>query len=390
MDAILIEQLPASRRSLRLAVVTETWPPESNIVARSLARLVAGLRERNHEIQLIRPKQVGNLPAAGDWDELLTGSVPLPRYPNLKLGLPAKRALIAQWTLRRPDVVHVATEGPLGWSALQAAQKLRIPLCSAFSTQLQGDGLRHGLGWLKKPIIAYLRKFHQRSMLTLVSNEPMRLELIAAGFRNLRVLPRGIDCRQFDPARRSEALRQSWGASPQTPVLLHVGSWGGEANLAPLVAAGKLVRQRRPGARLVLVGDGPQRKALRQQLPDAIFVGRLADADLATCHASADLYLHPNLIESSGSLLAAMASGLPVVAFDHPAAAPYLRHGSDGLLANLSHSDDFALRVGELIALHGHDRARFHALGRNARQRAETLDWPVLVGQLEGLLLSLF
>lgn len=390
MDAILIEQLPASRRALRLAVVTETWLPESNVVARSLARLVAGLRERNHEIQLIRPKQVGGLPAGGDWDELLTGGVPLPRYPNLKLGLPAKRALIAQWTLHRPDVVHVATEGPLGWSALQAAQKLRIPLCSAFSTQLH-EGPGYGLGWLKKPIIAYLRKFHQRSLLTLVPNEQTRLELITAGFRNLKVLARGIDCRQFDPAWRNEALRQSWGAGPQTPVLLHVGPWGGDGNLAPLVAACQAVRQRRPGARLVLVGDGPQRKRLRQQLPDAIFVGRLSDEALASCHASADLYLHAALDErSAGGLLAAMASGLPVLAFDTPAAAQYVRHGSDGLLAGFGRNEDFTLRAGELIDLHGNDPERYQALRRNARLRAETFDWACLVGQFETQLFSLF
>ena len=122
MSPVAIEQYPAQRRSLRLAVVTETYPPEINGVALSLGRMVNGLRERNHDIQLIRPRQLpGDQPAKHQgFDELLTGGLPIPRYPNLRLGLPAKRILINQWLHQRPDLVHIITEGPLGWSALQA------------------------------------------------------------------------------------------------------------------------------------------------------------------------------------------------------------------------------------------------------------------------------
>ena len=162
MEPILVEQLPASRRCLRLAVVTETYPPEVNGVALSLSRFVEGLRERNHEIQLIRPRQaLLDLPARRErFDEMLTFGMPIPRYPDLKMGLPAKRALIKQWTLKRPDLVHIVTEGPLGWSALQAALKLKIPVCSDFRTNFHAYSLHYGIGWLKKPIVAYLRKFH--------------------------------------------------------------------------------------------------------------------------------------------------------------------------------------------------------------------------------------
>ena len=87
---------------------------------------------------------------------MLTGGVPIPRYPNLKMGLPAKRALIKQWTLHRPDIVHIVTEGPLGWSALQAALKLKIPVCSDFRTNFHTYSLHYGIGWLKKPIVRLL------------------------------------------------------------------------------------------------------------------------------------------------------------------------------------------------------------------------------------------
>jgi glycosyltransferase involved in cell wall biosynthesis len=392
MDSFLIEQLPAGRRSLRLAVVTETWPPAANEVAATLARHVEGLRQRNHEVQLIRPRQAGAERPASDsgFAELLTGGIPIPRYPNLKLGLPAKRALIKQWTLRRPDVVHLATEGPLAWSALQAALKLKLPVCSDFRSNLQAYRLHYGLGWLRKPIVAYLRKFHNRTHLTLVSSEQMRNELAGAGFRNLRVLPRGVDSALFDPVRRSETLRQAWGATAETPVLLHVGPLAVERNLEVLAATFAAVRRRRPGARLVLVGDGPYRAPLRSQLPEAIFAGHLEGEPLAVHYASADLLLFPGLGERCGGVpLEAMASGLPVVAFDQAAPGECLRHGSDGLLAGHGRGDEFAACADELVDLHGRAREHFMALGRNARQAARNQDWSTVAGQLESLLLSL-
>ena len=248
MDNILIEQLPASRRSLRLAIVTETFPPEVNGVAITLSRFVDGLRERNHDIQLIRPRQ-GQAEQASrqhGFAEMLTGSLPIPRYPNLRMGMPAKRMLVRQWSLKRPDLVHIVTEGPLGWSALQAAHKLKIPVTSDFRTNFHAYSLHYGVGWLKKPIVSYLRKFHNRTLLTMVPTEHMRAELAAGGFRNLRVVARGVDTQLFNPGRRSEALRRQWGVQPDTPVVVHVGRLAAEKNLEALATAFVAVRQRRP------------------------------------------------------------------------------------------------------------------------------------------------
>ena len=114
---------------LRIAMVTETYPPEVNGVARTVSEMVEGLRLRGHSIQLVRPRQNGADRAFldGNLEEVLGRGIAIPRYPQLKLGLPARRALWRQWSLRRPDVVHIATEGPLGWSALAAARALDLP-----------------------------------------------------------------------------------------------------------------------------------------------------------------------------------------------------------------------------------------------------------------------
>src|SRR5690606_8607660 len=126
-----------SRRTLQLAVVTETWPPEVNGVAMSIARLVAGLRQRGHVVELVRPcpGSVATLAAGARQPfstavdaEILTGSLPIPRYPDLRMGVPSARRLAAHWRRQPPGLVHIATEGPLGWSALRAARALRLPV----------------------------------------------------------------------------------------------------------------------------------------------------------------------------------------------------------------------------------------------------------------------
>lgn len=392
MEPILIEQLPASKRFLRLAIVTETYPPDINGVAISLSRFVDGLRERNHEIQLIRPRQGQAEQGAQStgFDEVLTDGIPIPRYPNLKMGLPAKRPLIKQWILRRPDLVHIVTEGPLGWSALQAALKLKIPVCSDFRTNFHAYSRHYGIGWLKKPIVAYLRKFHNRTLLTMVPTEQMRAELAAAGFHNLRVVARGVDTQLFNPSRRSESLRREWGVMPDTPVVLHVGRLAAEKNLAALTAAYLAIRQQQPHARLVLVGDGPEEKALRNRLPEAIFAGTRRGEDLATHYASGDFFLFPSLTETFGNVtLEAMASGLPLVAYDYAAAAQHVRHGVNGLLAGFGRTQEFTAMAKELAAKHASEPQGFQAMGRNARLTAEALDWKCVVQQLETLMFSI-
>jgi glycosyltransferase involved in cell wall biosynthesis len=270
-DPIVFEDLPGVRRSLRVAVVTETYPPEVNGVSVTAARFVDGLRARGHEIQLIRPRQAQD--AEKQLNEVLVRGLSIPSYPALKMGLPARRTLEQLWTLRRPDVVQIVTEGPLGWSALRAAEKLKLPAVSDFRTNFHAYSAHYGVGWLKKPIAAYLRKFHNRTLFTFVPTDALRQELAAIGFRGLRVIARGVDTRLFDPARRSDALRAQWGAGPADPVLLHVGRLAAEKNLPCLAAAYAAAKARVPATKLVLVGDGPERRALQARFPEAVFAG---------------------------------------------------------------------------------------------------------------------
>lgn len=400
---LVVENHPAARRSLRVAFVTETYPPEVNGVAMTVARLVQGLHDRNHDVQLVRPRQQGG--AAGDttgattgataadadppprFHEVLMRGLPIPRYPHLRMGVPSKKQLVQLWSTHRPDVVHVATEGPLGFSALQAARHLKLPVTSDFRTNFHAYSQHYGIGWLRKPIMAYLRKFHNRCAVTMVPTEPLRQELQRAGFRHVAVVARGVDTRLFTPDRRSAELRAQWGVGPDDLVVACVGRLAAEKNLGLLVATFEAIRRDEPRARLLLVGDGPLRAELAARVPDAVFAGQRRGDDLAAHYASADLFCFPSQTETFGNVTTeAMASGLPVVAYDYAAAAQLMRSGDNGVLVPFGDEGAFTLAALQLA----HSTARRQALGRAARVRALAQDWDdVLLRFEQQLLLAL-
>jgi glycosyltransferase involved in cell wall biosynthesis len=382
---LLVEDLPATQAHLRIAVVTETYPPEINGVAITLKRVVDGLRTQNHTVQLVRPRQAKEvhqgMPMMGD-DVLMRG-MPIPRYPHLQLGLPSRKQLEPLWTLKRPDVVHIATEGPLGWSALRVARKLRIPVTSDFRTDFHAYSSHYGVGWLTKPIMGYLKRFHNQTLTTMVPTRSLADRLAGAGFERLKVVARGVDIAHFDPALRSTSLRASWGVEPHTPVLMCVGRLAKEKNLPLLIRAYAQVKLIRPDVKLALVGDGPIRSELQARVPDAIFTGTLTRDSLAIHYASADIFGFPSQSETFGNVvLEAMASGLAVVAFDYAGAADNIQHDLNGLLAPFDNEEAFVRLVVELAQ----DNAQLARLRSAARSAALGCDWQTIIGQIESVM----
>ncbi len=379
---IICQQLPAARKTLRVAVVTETYPPEVNGVAMTISRMIAGLQQRDHQIQLIRPRQHSRDYAASTpgFEEVLQRGVAIPNYDSLKMGLPAKQALLRLWALQRPDLVHIVTEGPLGWSALAAAIKLKIPCSSDFHTNFHSYSKHYGIGWLKKPIVAYLRKFHNKASCTLVPTSAMLEDLEKHGYLNLRVVARGVDTRLFNPDKRSARLRKQWGIKPQQPVALYVGRLAPEKNLPLVLQAYTAMKAVRPDTRLVLVGDGPERAALQSAHADCVFAGMRTGEDLAAHYATGDVFLFPSTTETFGNVtVEAMASGIAVIAYDYAAAAEHIQHGRNGLVADFDNAPEFIALAANLAG----DTQRIASLGRRARETAERIDWEAVHSEFE-------
>lgn len=355
---------------LRVALVTETYPPEINGVALTLSRLVSGLKARGHIVDLIRPRQKqSDIPGP---HELLTTGLPIPGYPDLRFGLPAHGAIRRRWSQCRPDIVHVATEGPLGAAAVGAARALDIPISSSFHTNFRAYSHHYRLGWLRHLVGGHLRRLHNRTDLTMVPTPALAEELRQQGYHRLDILARGIDTRLFNPGRRSDNLRTLWGVAPDDLVIAYVGRLAPEKNLDLVSTTYSAIASKQSRTRLLFVGDGPSMARLRQSHPDAIFAGMRRDIDLAAHYASADIFLFPSLTETYGNVVPeAMASSLGVVAFNCAAAADLIISGDNGLKAPPGDDLGFIDRAVSLVV----NRKKLAEIRVRAAESIRNMDW---------------
>jgi glycosyltransferase involved in cell wall biosynthesis len=379
-----IDLQAADRNALHIAIVTETYPPEVNGVALTLGHLVSGLRERGQEVSLIRPRQRGEaLCREGELAATLVRGLALPVYREVRVGLPSRKTLRRCWTHRRPDVAYVATEGPLGWSALRVARDLGIPVLSGFHTNFHSYLDHYHAGWMRFIVLQYLRRFHGQGSGTLVPNPELRRQLRQLGFKNVKLLGRGVDTNLFHPRRRSPALRRAWGASGGDLVALYVGRLAPEKNLELAIGAYREMKRFAPSVKCVLVGDGPLRASLEKKYPDVIFCGVQTGESLAEHYASADVFLFPSLTETFGNVtVEAMASGLAVVAFDYAAARIHIVDNESGMLAPCGASQSFVQAAVKIAAA----RETLARVRLQARAHAATLDWRLVVDKFLTLL----
>lgn len=366
---------------MRIAYVTETYPPELNGVSLTVERTVRHLRANGHEVDLIRPRQASE-GALDSVDELRTMGCPIPMYPDMRIGLASSAALRQRFERTKPEIVHAATEGPLGWAALRAAQALEVPFTSDFRTNFHEYSRYYGLGWLSPVVYDYLRRFHNHGQRTFVPTESIRIQLSDNGFARVDVVGRGVDTALFNPEKRSRALRESLGVQ-DGPMLLYVGRLAAEKNVSLALCAFETVRLRMPDATMVVVGEGPLRRRLEAEFPAVHFVGALRGEELVRHFASADLFLFPSTSETFGNVtLEALACGLPVVAFDTAAAADHVDDGSNGLLSPVGEESAFIASACNLAWHHRHlGTMRWHA-----RRAALEANWSDVLSRFEFLL----
>jgi glycosyltransferase involved in cell wall biosynthesis len=370
-------------RPWRIDLVTETWPPEVNGVAMTLARLTEGLRARGHLVRVVRPRQPGDGPPGrrrrGASGDVLRPGWALPMYRDLRFGLPCRQALERLWSRRPPDLVHLATEGPLGWSGLKAAERLRLPICSSFHTHFEAYSRHYGLGFLAGWVEEQLGRFHARCGATLVPGPDLAERLRARGVPGVHVMGRGVDTERFAPALRDPALRAAWGLGAEDLALVVSGRLASEKNLPLAVRVLEALRRQQPGTRLVLIGDGPERARLAR-VPGVVLVGSVPHAEVGRPLASCDLFLFPSLTETFGNvLLEAMASGLASLSFRYAASALHVVDGVNG--RHVAPGDEGAfLGAAQALAAHADVRAR---LGVQARESALRVGWEHVVDAYE-------
>lgn len=397
---------PSMPRTLHIVLVTETWLPDINGVASSLFYLMQSLKQAGHRITLVMPEPLAPVLNHSVFyqsptmamsnsviDDIITvKALPIPYYSHLRMGLPNKRMLHQTFADIKPDIVHIATEGPLGWVALKVAKKLKIHVCSGYHTSFD-DFSRHFGGrllpsaWLATAIMHYLKYFHNGCDATCVPSEKTLRQLQQQGIKNLHLVGRGINKQLFCSDKRSQMLRQSWQAGEETTVLLYVGRVSPEKGIDTVIQGFKALQYQQlyRHVKLVIVGDGPAKAPLMQkyQLANAnpyaphdpqdiniIFTGFQTGDDLAMHYASADAFIFASQVETFGNVVVeAMASGLPVFAYKDAAAA-MLVDTSCGDTVAVGQENAFIDMVANLPKLQ-----QLHAMRATAEQKVADFSW---------------
>ena len=379
-DTQVIQQLSRSR--LKIAIVTETWAPEINGVALSLLQICKGLQKLGHKILLVRPAQKQKCLEFSPNRECLVNGQMIPKYSQMQFGWPQYGKVSKAFDEFQPDVVHVVTEGPLGLSVLQLAKNKSIPVTSGFHSAFHDFSRFYDLAFMLKPIQHYLKWFHNNTHLTCVPSQETADAIKNFGvICDVEVIKTGVDVDKFSPKFRSELLRRKWAACENTTVMLYVGRVSPEKEIDVLIETYlELKRKEDRKFKLVIVGDGPDSSRLMNLARDSdiIFTGSLSGTNLAESFASADVFVFASQVETFGNVvLEAMASALPVVAYDYACAKQYL-DAETSWLVPLGNKAQFKKKVFNLP----HNK-RLRVMGMQAMQNVQQVGWTHPVQQLE-------
>ena len=380
---------------MRLALITETFPPQINGVSRTLGKLAEFMTSHGHELLVIQP-EYRDLDKKNDFkinvhDKLKIVSLkawPLPFYPEIMLPRPPFTTMKKALVEFQPDLVHIATEAALGLSALRFCRRQGWPVVSSFHTNFDAYARHYRMPWLVNIVSKYLRWFHNRTLATFVPSPTLIHRLEKNGFERLLLWPRGVDAQLFAPQRSGAAeVRQQWKIPANAFVVGHCGRLAPEKNAEYLEQVFQDFLRLKPADHLFIVGDGPSRKSLEMKLnqsPEIAsrvhFTGYKTGVALADCYSAMNCFAFASRTETFGNvILEAMASGLPVVALAEGGPVDVIQHQKTGIL--LSPDAPPSAMVKELQSW-SENQVQASLLGTSARQYAVSQTWDATMSSL--------
>jgi len=378
----------SAERKFFISFVTETYKPEINGVANTLSNLIEGLKNQGHNIQVIRPKQKHETVTDSEEgiEELLVSGAPIPGYKDLNFGFPAKRKIKSLWQHSRPDIIYIATEGPLCLSALNVARFFNIPVASGFHTNFHAYSRYYRMDFFKSFIIDYLKFFHNRADMTLVPTGEMQETLLRSGFKNVNIVSRGVNIDLYSPSKRCCSLRESWGLTNNDIAVLYVGRVALEKNIRLAIRTFRTMQKENSKIKFIMVGDGPVSDQLREENGDFIFCGMKKGEELAKHYASGDILLFPSETETFGNIVTeSMASGLAIIAYDYAAAHIHLNNKNQcGVTVTKGNEKEFIKQ--SVLLLKDNDRQKIYK--ERARSSSLNINWNTIVNNFLNIILQ--
>lgn len=372
---------------MKVVVVAESFLPHINGVTNSVLQVLAHLRRRGDQVTIIAPADsflqsrplrrplLEPAELCEGYPVIRVASLPLPEYPKVRVAAGFVTGLRHLLARIQPDVVHVASPFVLGWRAIQAADSLGLPVVSVYQTEVPTYAARYRQPWATELLWQHVARMHRGCTTTLAPSSFSKNQLAERGVQRLRIWRRGVDSQRFTPARRSGQLRAR--IAPDGELLIgFVGRLAAEKQIQDLVVLDSI-----PGARLVIIGSGPQEAELCWLLPRAYFAGFQTGEDLGAYVASLDVFVHPGEAETfCQTIQEAYAAGVPVVAVGRGGPLDLVDPGRTGWL--YAPGDLAALRsaVEHLV---GDDGARA-AFAAHAYQQVRGRSWEAVCNQLIG------
>lgn len=365
---------------MKIMIVSDTYPPDINGVARTLQALATGLAKRGNTVKVFTTTDgIKSDNEARGVQLQSVFAIPVPGYEGIRMGMASQRYFHEQIDLFKPDAMYVAVETLMGCSAIQVARKRGIRVLSGFHTNFHNYSQNYCLPLLKSAATSYLKYLHNLTARTLTPSETTAGQLREIGIENVGVMGRGVDTEMFSPSRCDTVLRHQWGADDSVPVAIFVGRMAPEKNLPLVVRSFQRMMETNPQTCCVFVGDGPSASWLRREYPEFIHAGAKTGEDLARHYASADIFVFPSLSETFGNVLTeSLASGLVSVSYDYAAARRYVRHGSNGFVAKPNDEIAYLEAIDAALA-----RWNDRTIRENACSTASNLSWNAIVEQFE-------
>ena len=363
---------------MRVGIVAESFLPNVNGVTNSVLRVLEHLKREGHEAMVVAPGArdfQDEIPDYLGFPIVRVPTVMIPLVDSLPIGVPTTTVAAALADFE-PDIIHLASPFVLGGAGAFAARQLGVPAVGLYQTDVAGFATKYHAAMVASIAWDWTRTVHNMCEMTLAPSSEYIRELESHGIKNVHHWGRGVDTELFNPSKRSEVLRRGWDATASEKLVGFVGRLAAEKSVQRLA-----VLHDDPAIQLVIVGDGPERDALQEIMPRAVFTGALGGEELARAYASLDLFVHTGEFETfCQAIQEAQASGVPTIGPRAGGPIDLIKHGDNGLLLEVETFEEELYDAARWIL----DDARHTTLQAAARESVADKTWAALGDQLLG------